>query len=326
MKIEAIERRLETASQLLNQRRASCEAAPEDFAARLTVASLESHVRDLQTQLREAKRARSVEVVQIRLSGKRADDGRLPLPILSAISDSFTAAISAASQKIKNGRVVQRISAAMIDFVDLRLADVTSGSTRLFITGETAPDLFGNSLLEDSLEYAFALLNAENDDILSARVSEIGVRSAKAWRDLLDTVANAGLEMDLEWETPAHAVRRWSGTPESTTRLREALGAFSVVETEHFTARATVVALSLRGRFELNASGRILSGTFALDLTSRVMGIGLGDQVVAVLEKSVLQNAVTGTRKVGYTLLGIEPVGQTNLDAGSQQVKRLTGS
>lgn len=314
MKIQAIEKRLETASRLLSRRRAGSEASPGDFASRLNVLGLETHVRDLQAQLREAKRARAVEVVQIRLKGECARDGRLSLPILSAISDSFTSAISAASQKIKNGRVVQRISASMIDLVDLRLADVAQGSTRLFITGETAPDLFGNSLLGDSLEYAFAMLNAEDEDVLAARVSEMGVRSAKGWRDLLDAVAVAGLEMDLEWETPSNEVRRWSGTPESTARLRKALGAFSVAEHDQFTTRATVVSLSLRGKFELNAGGHLLGGRFALDLTPRVMEIRLGDEVTATLERSVLQNSITSTRKVGYTLLNIEPVGPDSLE------------
>jgi hypothetical protein len=283
----------------------------DDFAALMTRESLLAHIDDLCGQLRRAKLDRAVEVVQIRLIGERAHEGSLPLYLLSRVSDQFGAALHAASQKIKTGRQVLRISNGVVALLNLRLADMGTGSSRLYITGDVAPDLFGHSLLEQSLDETFSVFEAPSEDELASAVSGVGIRSARAIREFLQTVKDAELEVEVSWNAPDDQPRRWSGEYQHIARLARSLSHFQVREPTRISVKGEVVTVSLRGRFELQSSDRNYTGTFPSDLLHEVAALHIGDEVTAELERTTILNTVTKVEKVDYTLLHVYPTGQT---------------
>ncbi|MFL5385505.1 MAG: hypothetical protein ACJ8GN_23530 [Longimicrobiaceae bacterium] len=285
--------------------------APRDFAARMTLESLMSHIDDLRAQLHRAKLNRAVEVVQIHLEGEKAYEGSLPLYLVSKLADQFSGAVHAASQKIKTGRPVQRISTAIVDLLNLRLADMAPGSSRLFITGDVAPDLLGYSLLEQSLQDTFHVFQAPSDEDLAGAVSNVGIRSARAIREFLQTIKGAELEVDIGWTGADDHRRRWSGEYETISRLARSLSHFELREATQLSVVGEVVTLSLRGRFEIQATDRTYAGSFPSDLLRRVATVHIGDEVVASLERTTIRNTVTKVEKTDFNLISIEPTGQT---------------
>jgi hypothetical protein len=288
---------------------------PVDFASRLELHSMEAHLEELRQQLRTELMERSIEVVQVRLIGEAAHAGSIPLILLARLSSQFADAIHAASQRIKSGRQVVRISQAIVDLLGLRLVDLAPGSTRLFISGSTSPDLFGNSLLGDSLQETFQIFEAEGDDDLAEAVSQVGIRSARGIREFLGTLKAAELSVELAWRTPDDKEKRWEGSYQSVSRLSRSLGNFKVSEATSLTVTGVAVTLSARGRFEIEGDGRIYAGRFPADVLEMVQEIHIGQSIIATLERTVVFNTVTGVQKVDFTLLRIAPTEQGMLQA-----------
>lgn len=309
--ISNLEARLDEAARMLQDREQSRHPDALGFLGQLSTQSLRAHVQDLQRQLREAKQERAVEVLQVRLLGNIARDGTIPLYLLSHLSAKIADALHAASQKMKSGRRVQRISPNIVELLNLRLADLAPGSTRLFITGDVAPDLFGFSLLESSLDEVFRLFRAEDESELASAVSIVGIRSARDIRDFLTTVKTAELELELSWSAADATTRRWNGTYDSISKLSRSLGNFKVVEPTQLRITGEVVTLSSRGRFEIYADGKMYAGTFPADILPQIAGIHIGEHVSASLERTIVINTVTHVQKDTFTLLGVEPTGQT---------------
>lgn len=308
--ISKLQERLAEASRMLGELEGKTRADPDDFVARLTLENFRGHVEELELQLHRAKKSRAVEVIQVRLTGRLAETGSLPLYLLSQLADQFADALHASSQRLKTGRRVGRISPAVVQELNLRLADLAPGSTRLFITGDTQPDLFGYSLLENSLENTFELFDAADEGELATAVGVVGIRSAKEIRDFLSTIKKAELEIEISWIAPDARARQWSGDYQRISRLSRSLSHFEVREPSYVEIRGEVVTVSARGRFEIFAEGRMYQGTFPADLLRDMAALHIGEEVVAVLERTVVVNTVTNVEKTDYSLIRVTGTGQ----------------
>jgi hypothetical protein len=281
----------------------------------LTVSSMERHAADLRQQLRSAMLERAKEVVTLRLIGGRATAGRIPLTLLSSISQTLSDSVAAATERVRRGRVVHRVTRGMREAVNLQLADLVEGSTVLAITGETAPDIFGHSSLAEAIEETFGLLESTGqDDDLTSRVAIVGVRAAQRLGEFLGALAGSGLAVEVQWHAPAGEVRVWKGTPDSMIRVQRELAGFSREETHEVSVTGRALTLSLRGRFELEADGRTYTGSFPSELQSDVMKVRLGEEVSATIQRSVVTNNLMQSRREAFTLISIRPSGQMEID------------
>lgn len=305
--IERLATQVATAKSLLAEKESS---APADFMSRIGVENLRAHVNDLQHQLYVAKRARGVEILEIRLMGRVAESGSIPLYLLADLASKLADSIHATSQKLKNGKRVRRISPAIVDQLDLRLADLVPGSTRLFITGNVAPDLFGGSLLENSLGSLFELFEASDEDELAQMVSTVGIRSARGIREFLTTLKGAELDVEFKWRTGDNHMHTWRGDYQAISRMSRRLGAFKMIEPSYHSVKGTVVALSARGKFEIESDGKLYAGGFPADLLPSVENLHIGEEVIAVIEQTIIINTVTQVQKVNYALVEISSSGQ----------------
>lgn len=306
--IERLTKQIATARSLLRERETDASA---DFMSRLGAENLRAHVDDLQAQLRTAKKARAVEILEVRLLGRVAKAGTIPLYLLSELASKLADSIHATSQKLKSGKRVRRISPTVVDQLDLRLADLAPGSTRLFISGNIEPDLFGESLLETSLESLFELFEASDEDALARMVSTVGIRSARGIREFLTTLKGAELDVEFSWRTGENRIHSWHGDYQAISRMSRRLGAFKMIEPSYITVRGSVVALSARGKFEIDADGKLYAGSFPADLLSQVVNLHIGEEVSATIEQTVIINTVTHVEKASYTLVAIASTGQT---------------
>lgn len=276
------------------------------LSQQLTLASLRAHVGDLQQQLRAEKELRKHEVIELLFEGRRAIAGMMPVYVFSRAVSAFADAVHASAQKLKTGARVKRLSPAIVSELNLQLADVLPGSSRLLFRGNLNPDLFGASLLEDALDQTFSILTYEDEDALGAAVASAGIRSARGLREMLGVAYSAGMALCVDWERPDGERFRWEGSNNRVGHIASMLGTFSAREPERLELFAHVVALSLRGRFELATVDRIIAGEVPRGAIEQIRAVHVGDRVRASVERIVVVNTVTGTEKSDYRLLSIQ--------------------
>ena len=171
--IKKIEAQIIEIAKMLEQAEALLLAEPNNFSYQINIDTIKSQISELEKQLQHEKAKRDKEVIEIRLIGKSAN-GTLPLEVLAKLADGFSGTILNASLFIQFGKKKNKEKIKEVhDIVDLRLAGIATGSTRLFITAKNAPDLFGRSLSEESLNHSFNLLQSQSPEELTDRKSVV---------------------------------------------------------------------------------------------------------------------------------------------------------
>lgn len=308
--IKKIDGELKGAYALKDEYEKILKNSPNNFAIKLSLKSINCHINQLHSSLREEKLTREKEVIFLKLIGGIAKFGSIPLTALSKISDNFSNSIYFTAAFIRHhDNFKERDLKEIITSLDLRLAGLYSGSTKLLITGELNPDLFGNSILESSLEKTFNLLNSENSESFITAVSNIGVKSSERLKELLKNLKNEKLEMDLSWHSPDGREYKWNGTNENIITIANTLQNIEISEPTIFKIEAELVTLSLKGNFEIrDTQNNYYRGKFILDILNNIKQHHIGDFVNCSIERKIIKNRATNQTKNIYRLLNIEDI------------------
>jgi hypothetical protein len=132
--IAALETQIDKANALLEHYGSLPDA--DRPSRKLSVASLQVHLQDLQEQLRNAKFERDKEVLVIRVSELTS----IPLQIAGSIATHAAQTLHSIAKYIstgEDGNVPERI----VNSLDLQFAGVGTGSTKIYISGRLSPDL-----------------------------------------------------------------------------------------------------------------------------------------------------------------------------------------
>lgn len=307
--IKKIQSQIDEVAKMLLQYESRLSNEPNDFSLKLSIDSLKAQIGELEKQLRFEKNKRDKEVIEIRLKGKTAN-GTIPLEVLAKLSDGLSGSILNASYFIQFGNRLKKIKAKEIhDTVDLRLAGISTGSTRLFVTANTAPDLFGRSLVEESLQHSFNLLQSENVDELTESASKIGKESVKKLYKFITTISNAELEVDLNWNSPTDESHEWKGDKQKLLQVAQSLTNIQMTEPEQVEFSGELIAISLRGQFEIRTiDKKTIKGTFPNNLLEEIKTVTIGSEYSGKLEKRTIINLATGSEKGYYTLINIKHI------------------
>lgn len=172
---------------------------PSNVFYQLTLQQAQARNATLTAEIIERQRQREQEIIEVRLIGRTATRGTLPLDTLALVSKSLADTLHAVSKYTAAGRSQRRdILPDVKRRLDLRLARVAAGSTRLFVSGQTSPDLFGNSLLNTSLERTFDLLAADNPDAVLDQMLVVGHQSILALQRFLRGIHDCNLEVEMK--------------------------------------------------------------------------------------------------------------------------------
>ena len=261
------------------------------------LASLNKLRHEFEKRLHRAKAERRHEVVGLKLDGARLAEGGIPLRLLGKLADSLNAALEQSAWRVwdREGDAA-RIDPAFIRELDLQLADIGVGSTRLAIIGNTAPDLTGISALETALREVFDVLGA-GQDVVSDRVHAIGYRAGRSLCDFLTILERESVAADLTWHAPDRQYG-WHGDSREITRVRGLLDDIGepTTTTESFPGRINV--LSIRNRMEVERldTGEKLRMSYHKSLADAVQELRLADECTFEVEKTVYP-FVAGRRK-----------------------------
>ena len=280
---------------------------PDNVFYQLTLQQAQTRNATLTAEIIERQRQREQEIIEVRLIGRTATRGTLPLDTLALVSKSLADTLHAVSKYAAAGRSQRRdVLPDVKRRLDLRLAGVAAGSTRLFVSGQTSPDLFGNSLLNTSLERTFDLLAADDPDAVLDQVPAVGHQSIMALQRFLRGIHDCHLEVEMKWDTPANEFRTWAGGTNRLVSLSTMLGHMAEEAPVSFNFTGIVISLSLKGIIEVQdeQQGRILARYPEL-LLPAIQSLHVGQECRGSMVQQTIVHTTTGTRKASFTLMGI---------------------
>lgn len=302
--IKKIQESIQELSTFVGKYASLLKAEPANISHKLTLQSLESKIAQLQHQLYQENLKREKEIVQLRFKGRIAESGTFPLSLVGGLTNSFSNAVFNTSKYFQFGnKGGVKIDHIINESIDLRLEGLGRGSTIFYLSAKTSPDLFGNSVIQNSLDNVFELLNSENPEQIIENISIVGSRSIKYYSDFFDELNKDGLELDLTWHTPNETIKNWDGTKEKILSLYNTLNSIILSEPEEISFKGEVITLSLKGKFEIFSKGKKrFYGTFPNELTELIKQLHLGDFCKGVILKTIIFNPATGKEKYEYSL------------------------
>lgn len=242
--------------------------APDDFFLEVAAKNQEEAARAVAHQLLLEEAEEAGELVDLRLIGPRAN-GSISLDWFIAAMDPLSRAWKLAAHRLRYGRDASRVVGSdVISALNLKLAGLGCGSTRIFVTGNALPDLTGESLLQATLTQTFRLLNAHQDDFYDA-VDAVGGRAAHQMSEFMKSLDSAGLAAQFTWQSP-RGRQFWEGRPDEITRIRALLDTIREPEMYEEFVEGRVAGITDTGRLDLRTDDGKISIRFPLKLTDQV--------------------------------------------------------
>jgi hypothetical protein len=264
-------------------------------------------IKDLQRELKIEKERRSKEIIDLKLQGGVANHGTLPLEMLGKVSKLFSdliletakmAGFGSKSNNLKN-RIVK-------ETIDLRIERLVPGSTHLIITANTSPDLFGNSIVEDSLHNTFAVLNASKEEELISALPKLGSSGILKLQNLLEWGVKNKIDLGLDWESSISQHFSWNGVNKKALVLYETLSSIQILEPIEEQFEGVVSVLKLKGQFEVNSEFGTKIIRFSNSQLQSVKQLRLEEHCSGVCLKKVTFNRSTGKEGIEYELVNLD--------------------
>lgn len=262
---------------------------------------------ELRSNLAFEKQKREKEIIDIRLKGKVAKVGKLPLDLLGEFAKSLSDCIIESSRKYQYGnKGGAKILTSIKNTVDLRFDRLVPGSTHILVTGNNSPDLFGNSMIENALINTFELLNVHNDSELMNKSEKYGGAGIKKLNKILNLSINNHLEFDLEWSSPNSKVFKWEGNFDRIKQLNNSISKIETITPEEIEISGTLVMQSLKGQLEIEEDGgKLFKVSFPMSFLDKIKEFQIGENFSAVIIKNTLKNSITKEEKASFELAKI---------------------
>lgn len=210
---------------------ARIEGTDEPFAWQLSLDGLQVRRDQLVSQLEEElARAQAAEVA-VSVAGDPVKGAEIDSRFLGEYLVRMQKLVSAIGQAMAT-RPTRRgsLSQDIIGRTQLRLAAVSAGSFVATLTGTPAPNLFGESLIEDAISELHELLDtADNADQLAHRFAQLGARAQAHYGSFIEHLASSGASVTIESLGTTEGLRR---TVVSEARAQDVRTALELLERE----------------------------------------------------------------------------------------------
>jgi len=278
------------------------------FAYILAGQSMASHIDDLSQQLAMQEDRPILELVEFRLKANRFQDGSVPLNLVAKATDNIRQMLGHAALRLSHGGLNRkRVPEKLYDELDLRLAAILPGSSRLLVTTSAHRDLFDDGLAKSSLDRVFRVLESrgEGTEFLEA-VTDLGQSSARKMRQLLHLVSSESAELELSWRYSGETVRCWDGTDIALSAVMHALNVTELNSREELVLEGFIELLSKRERIHLlTESQKTIRILFPKRLLPRVSELHLDQYVRLRCSVTETNNPFTGESSTFYELLDV---------------------
>lgn len=250
--------------------------APNDFFLQLAAKNQKSAAESAQHDLLIDDAYEAGELIDLRLLGPRAN-GSISLDWFIKAMAPLSKSWRLAAARLRHGSNVPRIVSDDIkSALNLKLAGIGYGSTRIFVTGNSTPDLTGESLLQATLAQIFELLNASSDDFYDA-VDAVGGRAAHQLGDFMKELDSGGFAAQFTWQSPKGRMT-WDGRPNEITRIRALLDTIREPDRYEESITGRVAGITDTGKLDLRTDDGKIMIRFPLRLTDMVQRLTITSQ------------------------------------------------
>lgn len=229
------------------------------------------------------------ELLELRFLGPKAN-GSVSLDAFIKIAEPLSQAWKLAATRLRYGVQTSRSRQEVADTLNLKLAGITSGSTKILISGNGKPDLTGENLFHETLIQTFRLLNSNNDEFYDA-IDAVGGRSASYFGDALKAIDNAGFSTEFTWSTSIKTFT-WRGLPDDILRIKTLLDTVKEPEVYQETITGVVAGILDTGRLDLRTDIGKITIRYPLKLTEYVQRLSIAKPASIKVETSRYWDAV----------------------------------
>lgn len=272
MSIDFLKRHAQTLSEFAAATDARVSMNPADQWLAIAANNQRQAASDAMQTLAVAYAQEAGELMDLRFIGPRAN-GSISLDAFIKIADPLSKAWKAAAYRIRHGLSEGRVGKEIADILNLKLAGIAGGSTRVLVTGNTATDLSGESLLQSTLQQTFRLLTAKNDEFYDA-VDAVGGKAAHYFGDAMREISSAGMSAEFTWHSLA-GKHTWQGSSDEIKRIRTLLAAVAEPVTYTENISGSVSGITDTGKLELRTFEGKVMVRFPLDLTEKVQHLSI---------------------------------------------------
>ena len=306
--IERIEELLANSEDTLLKYENLLKSKPNSLFNKGMIKNTVEQITELRSNLAFENQKREKEIIDIRLKGKVAKVGKLPLELLGDFAKSLSECIIESSRKYQYGnKSGAKIVSSIKETVDLRFDRLVPGSTHILVTGNSSPDLFGNSMIENALINTFNLLNVNSDSELMDKSEKYGGAGIKKLSKILNLSINNHLEFDLEWSSPNSKVFRWEGSFDKIKQLNNSISKIETIMPEEIEISGTLIMQSIKGQLEIEDSdGKSVKVSFPMSFLEKIKEFQIGEDFSAVIIKNILKNTITKEEKASFELKEIK--------------------
>ncbi|MQA38703.1 hypothetical protein [Rugamonas aquatica] len=272
MSIDFLKRHAQTLSEFAAATDARVSMNPGDHWLAIAANNQRQAASDAMQTLAVAYAQEAGELMDLRFIGPRAN-GSISLDAFIKIADPLSKAWKAAAYRIRHGLSEGRVGKEIADILNLKLAGIAGGSTRVLVTGNTTTDLSGESLLQSTLQQTFRLLTAKNDEFYDA-VDAVGGKAAHYFGDAMREISGAGMSAEFTWHSLA-GKHTWQGSSDEIKRIRTLLAAVAEPVTYTENISGSVSGITDTGKLELRTFEGKVMVRFPLDLTEKVQHLSI---------------------------------------------------
>lgn len=288
---------------------AMAKAKAGSFAHKLSAESFADHLAELQ-QIGVVEDDRPIfELIDFRLKASALNSGSVPLGLISKAAEHIRTMIGYAALKLIQGGINRkRIPNDLYETLDLRLAGILPGSSRLIVVATADRDLLGDGLAKNALERIFSVLETQGNgpEFLEA-ITDLGPSSAKRLREFLKLLKYYSAEAEFSWKYSGEPVKYWNGTKEIIDSVASALEVTEIKEQARIDLSGKIELLSKRERIALRTQdGKLTRILYPKILLTEVSTLHLDQEVTLLCQVTETENPLTNESSIFYELLEIK--------------------
>jgi hypothetical protein len=279
------------------------------FADRIMFNNMDSYLSDLKAEQRAIDSRHPLQdFMELRLKGSLVDFGTIPLEILSVISSGLAGMIQKATHRIASGKDSKRVPSEIKNSLNMRLADLTPGSTKLAITFSTGSCELVETVSSRAVKEIFSLLEAADDETFMTKIGEIGSSSAHSIKKIAEECEKNSLNFDISWVGPFSDGRRSvSLNSEKIHNLATRLALTNVSKPWEEMISGELALLSMYGKLEIMTENGSVKASYPIDMLDQIQGrYKVGQRVTMLATVTEVHNDRLNIIRQNYMIKSIQ--------------------
>ncbi len=283
--------------------------ATVSFAHEMAAASFATHFDELQQIFTIEGANVEFEIVEFRLRAPMFRQGAVPLRMITHVAEDIRRMIGYAALRLVQGGIRRkRVPDDLYDLLNLRLAGILPGSSRIVVAAAAHRDLFDDGIAKDALARIFSVLFSDGtgESFLEA-VTDLGPSSARRLRDFLKLIRNYSAEVDFTWRYNGEIIQKWIGSTDAIDHVANALEVTELREQDEIILTGRIELLSKRERLNLRLeTGELIRILYPKSLLEIVSTFHLDQKLSLLCEVTETENPLTSESSIFYELLSVQ--------------------